>query len=433
MPGVFVSVAIATFLVPLAFLALLVPAALRRARDEAVGARLTSALTFAGSLSLGVFAIAGSFSLPVLAPIVVAGVATVATLWRSRRRRQAGLALVGLGLPSLIATPFGGTVPFGLPIRAGADDAAGFGAVITILGASSVVAGIVLLARGDPAEGAADRSAAVGQPGSRRIGNVARAILEPASAGPFSLPAVASLVAYVATWLVVPLVVPRSAPGIVSFAAPVLIGAVLAAEAYIRSFPPRARRAFEAFSWYGDWELAAARSTTGSIPHTKTGAERWLATHPPRDGDGGVRAEILVLAERFDEARAVARALPARTPVERWQRAATIDFVDWSAGGPGDPSALRQAVEALDPGTDDRLRAEVSLATGEVRRRLADGRTIPADALDPLLAVRDRLGKRADGQLGRALRSRLIVTYAVGGALIGAVLDLASSWPPPGL
>jgi hypothetical protein len=39
---------------------------------------------------------------------------------------------------------------------------------------------------------------------------------------------------------------------------------------------------------------------------------------------------------------------------------------------------------------------------------MADGRANAGDAVEPLLEVRDRLGRRADGQVGRALRPRLV-------------------------
>lgn len=66
------------------------------------------------------------------------------------------------------------------------------------------------------------------------------------------------------------------------------------------------------------------------------------------------------------------------------------------------------AREILPPDGDERLRAEVTIAVAEVRRRMADGRTDAGDAAVPLVEVRDRLGSRADGQVGRALRWRLL-------------------------
>jgi hypothetical protein len=66
------------------------------------------------------------------------------------------------------------------------------------------------------------------------------------------------------------------------------------------------------------------------------------------------------------------------------------------------------AGEILPPDGDERLRAEVTIAVAEVRRRMADARTDAGDAAVPLVEVRELLGARADGQVGRALRGRLL-------------------------
>jgi hypothetical protein len=115
--------------------------------------------------------------------------------------------------------------------------------------------------------------------------------------------------------------------------------------------------------------------------------------------------------------------MPDSTPSERWARASAMDFVDWLAGGPGDMAGLRAAAAELQPPDgDERLRAEVSIATAEVRRRMADGRTTPGDAIDPLLEVRQRLGRRADGEVGRALRRRLLPLSLAVGLVFGTLL-----------
>jgi hypothetical protein len=94
-------------------------------------------------------------------------------------------------------------------------------------------------------------------------------------------------------------------------------------------------------------------------------------------------------------------------------------------GSDGDPRLGRLA-------GDEHLRAEVTIATAEVRSRMADGRSTPGDAAEPLIAVRERLGHRADGQVGRALRVRLLLTFlAVGAAFAGTVeiLGIAGGTP----
>jgi hypothetical protein len=76
--------------------------------------------------------------------------------------------------------------------------------------------------------------------------------------------------------------------------------------------------------------------------------------------------------------------------------------------------ALEEAAALVLPENGDvRLRAEVAVAVARVRRLMADGRRTPGDAAEPLLEVRRRLGARADGQLGRALRPRVLPTFVI--------------------
>lgn len=236
--------------------------------------------------------------------------------------------------------------------------------------------------------------------------------------GPIGLPEVAMLIAFVGTWIVVPVLLPRGAGLLVEIGVPAGIGAVLATEAYIRAMTPRSRRAFEAFSWLGEWELARARATVGGVPTSPEDAASWLAAHP----EGAItnldqlpiRIEILLLAGRFDDARSAIDRLPDTTAWERFERAALSDLADWRAGGEGDLAAMESAAEQIRPADgDERLRADVTIAVAKVRRRMADGRATPGDAVAPLVDVRRRLGQRANGQVGRALRGRLMPVLLV--------------------
>jgi hypothetical protein len=156
-------------------------------------------------------------------------------------------------------------------------------------------------------------------------------------------------------------------------------------------------------------------------------ALRWLEQHPERVDRleaAALRVEILLLAERHDEAAALVERMDARaaSPWERFEVAALRDLVGWRAGSDGDLPTMEAAAEAILPReSDDRLRADVTVAVARVRRRMADGRTTPGDASDPLLEVRERLGRRADGQVGRAMRPRLIPVLLLSGALFGLV------------
>ena len=134
------------------------------------------------------------------------------------------------------------------------------------------------------------------------------------------------------------------------------------------------------------------------------------------------RIEILLFAERIDEARAMLRRLPTGTPWERFEHAALRDLVDWRAGGDGDLAGMREAAAAIVPRDgDDRLRAEVTIAVARVRRLMAEGQTTPDEAVKPFLEVRDLLGHRADGQVGRALRPRIIPGLILAGIALGIV------------
>jgi hypothetical protein len=250
--------------------------------------------------------------------------------------------------------------------------------------------------------------------------------MAPAIVGPFGLPDVAMLVALVATWVVLGLLLPASLPEPIRLGILTIVGAALGAEAWMRGLPAPARRAFEAFSWLGEWELAQVRRQTGAgVPTTAARARAWLAAHPEQPDERWIRVEVLLLAGRVDEARAVAERMVDGTPQERLDRALAIDLADWFAGGEGQLGAVELAIRDLEPNDEDgRHRGEVAMAIATVRRRLAAGGD-PVEASAPLRDVRARLGRRADGQLGRAMRWRLQRTLlVVGGAFAVVTLVL---------
>jgi hypothetical protein len=268
---------------------------------------------------------------------------------------------------------------------------------------------------------------------ARKLGDVGRAVVAPSIVGPFGLPEVAVLTALVATWVLGSLLLPGAIPWPLRTASLVVISAVLGAEAWLRSWPAPARRAFEAFSWLGEWEMGQVRGLTGSgVPATERGAREWLLAHPERPEERWLRVGILVLAGRPDEARTVAERMPASTPAERLDRAAAWDLADWYGGGDGALEDLETAARDLDPADEEaRLRAEVTVAVARVRRLVAT-ETDPLEAGAPLRAVRERLGSRADGQLRRALHGRLLRTLLVAevvivgiGLVIGSLLPAA--------
>src|SRR6185369_1420244 len=278
-----------------------------------------------------------------------------------------------------------------------------------------LVAALVVALRGDSASARAAAESGQVQAGSHSIGAVAKAMDESSRVGPFRQQDLAMLAAIVAVWLIVPFLIPQATPGVLRVPLLALIVAAVGTEAYVRAFPTRARRAFEALSWAGEWELARLRAATGGgVPTSAQAAARWLARRPERPDqlvESIFRGEILVLAGRYAEARdLVERLAPsASTPALQFQMASLRDLIDWCAVGDGDLAAVEDAATAvLPPDGDDHLRAEVEVAIKRVRRLLAEPTPAGGDSLGPLLEVRGRLGRRADGQVGRALRRRLI-------------------------
>ena len=408
-----VATAVAVFAVTALFLVVAGVAAGRRMRGHDVGNRLGGLVGLMGGAALGTMLLL-SPGVTVAAPLVLVSGLTAANRWRAGRRAQAGWIVAGTALPVAVGWGLVAVNILGDPEPALPSD------VIPWLGGALAIGGFGLITalRGDPPAPPPAIDAPAGQPGSRALGSIAAAIREPAMIGPFGLPEVAMLIAFVGTWIVVPLLLPRGAGLLVELGVPSVIGALLATEAYIRAMPPRSRRAFEAFSWLGEWELARARATVGGLPSSPEDAEAWLASHPTGTitnlDELPIRVEILLLAGRIDDARSAIERLPTITPSDRFERAALVDLVDWRSGGPGDVAAMEAAAEEVHPRDgDERLRADVTIAVAKVRRRMADGRAAAGDAAQPLLDVRPRLGHRADGQVGRALRRRLIPVLLV--------------------
>ena len=413
--------AIATFVVPATFLVLAGIAGVRRSRGGQLGPSRGTALAFVGGLSLGTFLLFGT-DLAIAAPIHVAiGLLALRSV-RGRRRREAGWLILGAALPT--------TLIWGLALAGG--EPATTALPWLLAGAIASLLGLGLIGRGDPPAPAPSIAAPAGQPRSRSIGTIATAIRDPSFIGPFGMPEIGMLVGFVATWLIVPFAIPHDAPWFVHVALPTIVGAIVGTEAYIRFTSTRSRRAFEAFSWLGEWEIGRARRATGgaSLPGSREAAVRWLEQRPERPGELPIRIEILLLADRHEEARRLIDRLPSETAWERFELAALRDVVEWRSGGDGDLAAVEEAAGDIRPADgDDRLRAEVTIAVARVRRLMAEGRTSPDDAVQPFLDVRRKLGRRADGQMGRALRPRIIPGLIVSGIVLGvASLVLGGSF-----
>jgi hypothetical protein len=179
----------------------------------------------------------------------------------------------------------------------------------------------------------------------------------------------------------------------------------------------RLRRAEEAHIWMAERDLATWQRATGSRwwslpPTTPRGAERWLQAHPLNETNAYARAEVMLLAERFEEAAAALAELVPRSDAERMARADLLATLRLLANGDADLEELRRAAAAASG--DDRLAAHGVLAVIEARLALQTG----GDWLRPFEAVRDDLGARANGILWRRLLPRRLLAAAPAAVLI---------------
>ena len=346
------------------------------------------------------FQLGGFFLLTVNDPlqgtavVAIAGVLALALLWQDRRV-QAGAFVSGCAVPW--ASLWGYYVV--LLVTQDADFAPLVTWAMFLAGVVLVAVGLGLMAAGDPLPAEPSPMAAPGQPGSRRFGIVARTVLAPDSIGPLPISEIATFMTEIGAILAVGLIgIPFPLEAVLQIGLATVAGTTVRLVAR----PPRARRALEAFSWLAEWELRRAKDLTGrGAPMTKSGAQRWVAEVPDEPATRWIRVEMLLWTERFEEARAVAAAMPLTTPYERFEQRFAVDLIDWMAGGHGDPESVSRAADEIDPADEDgRLRATVALALRDSARIAADQG--PEAALDPLLRARQVLGSRADNQLIRA-------------------------------
>lgn len=345
--------------------------------------------------------------------IALAGFLAVGLLWRDRRV-QAGAFICGFALPWTLV--WGYYVLTMVVASADAEPTTTW--TLFLAGAVPTGIGLGLIAMGDPLAPEPSPSAPAGQPGSRRIGSVAQVVLAPESIGPIPISEIAAFLATVVGVVLVGLIgLPFPLEPIVQ----VVVGTLAGSEARILVRPDRSKRAFEAFSWLGEWEMARVKATTGrNVPSTRRGAEGLLASIPDTPEYGWIRVELLLWLDRHAEARATAAAMPDGTPSERFERAYAVDMGDWVSGGTGDIEALEAARAGLvEEDEDTRLRADVAMAIRQARIIAADqGRDA---AIQPLLRVRDELGTRADGALRRGPWRRFLPASAITAAFVTLV------------
>ncbi|TAK02750.1 MAG: hypothetical protein EPO36_01135 [Chloroflexota bacterium] len=421
------TVVAAFFFATLALLVLaLVLAGALRVAGRSMPRRLGIAIAFLTGIGLGfTFVVFDDPRELVGVGVLIAALTFV--LWRSGAGGFAGWLVSGAAIPWLALWSYYLSVQFtGRPV-------VDLGDVLRGLAAGFIVMffGTWMTIVADQRTGAAAPPSWQWKPGVRSIGAVAAAIQAPEGRSPVPGQLVATVAALVAVQLIAGTAM--QALGIhpvLQVAGLAVLGAVAATETFVRTMPTRNRLAFEAFSWLAEQEIARFREQSGTdVPMTVPAALRWLEDHPDRPANRWMRADILLMVDRTDEALVAAEGIPTSTPFEAVERLATLGLVRWIRGEDGGVDELLAAREALDPDGDDRLRADVMVAAGEVRRRMADGRTTPGDANQPLVDVRASLGARADGQVGRALRKRLIPGFTALAFVFGLLLLLIGPTP----
>jgi hypothetical protein len=175
--------------------------------------------------------------------------------------------------------------------------------------------------------------------------------------------------------------------------------------------PSSLRGPMEVQTWAGERELGAWQRATGSLPWqlpptTPAAAERWLARHPETAMNRGPRAEVLLVARRFDEARATLARIPVATVGDRIARADLVATTTFVERGELELGELRAAAAAAEG--EDRLDGVVRIAMLEVRAAIATG----GDWVTPLAAARVELGPRADGVLWSGFFVRRLLLLA---------------------
>ena len=370
-----------------------------------------------------------------LAIVVIAVLAVV--LVRARQRGLAGGLAIAAAAPWLAS---GGAVL--LDVAMGAPDIAPGPATGPFIAAVAGLAiGIKLLRDGRSAtRDASARGSAPGDPALAPATDPIRWVGGPAPDRPWDAasraafgPTIGGLNAATVATMAVLVVGPMVVAGVIHgrpLVEAIVIGALgagltalLATIAWAVVWPPRNRRAFEAFAWLGETDLARFRALTGGrLEATLPNMRRYVADTPETPGDRWIRVEALASAGELEAARAIADRLPVDTPDERIEKLTYGPYLDWLGGGSGDHAALRAAVAAIEPADGDaRLRGEVSVALAEVRQRVAAGDPDPAA---PLRDVRERIGARANGILFAPARRILPSHLRLAGLLTLALAAL---------
>ena len=165
------------------------------------GRRWGTAVAFLFGIQLGVFILfAEGDAIQRAILLAVAGVLTLGLLWRDRRV-QAGAFLAGAALPW---TAVWGYYTFQLVQGISLEPFQTW--TMFALGLAPTLIGLGLVVAGHPLPPEPSPSAPAGQPGSRRVGIVARTVLGPESIGPFPISELAAFATVIVTVVAVGLI-----------------------------------------------------------------------------------------------------------------------------------------------------------------------------------------------------------------------------------
>lgn len=163
-------------------------------------------------------------------------------------------------------------------------------------------------------------------------------------------------------------------------AAIVCIGSLVVACAIVAFLPTLLlrgadRAASVVHAWIGAREvrriLGSSRAAT-KIPTTPETAQAWLDARPDSDRLRPLRFELLLIARRYDEARALIDRFPRATPLDEYRIAEAHAMIDDQTTGNADEFALRAAANRV-PASVDRAEAMASLAVFLARRLVGRG------------------------------------------------------------
>lgn len=317
--------------------------------------------------------------------VLVVGFALWNSLWliRAGRIPELGILLVGAGLPWAVvysvglvlfpADPTVGPVDHRLPLVVAGIAVIGIGVMLVVVSPRR--------ARMPPVATPMDRIKLV-------IGAIERA----QAIGPVAAPWLIGFMLGIAGSTVA-LIITAGADPLVRQGLAFVVFVALGVGGWLLTTPRRVRDAYEVLNWLVGTSTREWDALVGHRPRTFGGLRRMLDRLPDRDDLRPLRAELLAVFGRTDEAHRELAALPTETAWERFRAADLREYAIWNAGRT-DADAL-SAMEAAALELDDpelRLRARGAIALARLRRDAAAG---DPDAVDHLAVLRPEVGARA--------------------------------------